>query len=223
MAGRVMLHNNVLSKPGQIFLLDADINITDKPKYVSRAGDKLAAALKTFKVDVSGKNCLDVGASTGGFTDCLLKHDAAHVTSVDVGYGIIDNSLRNSPLVTVVDKTNFRYVKPKSLEYYPFDLVTIDVSFISIKKILPVAFECAKNVGSIIALVKPQFEADYKTVSKNKGVLKNKNIHETIINDIIVFTGSCRFKVTSTFESPVKGRKGNIEYFLLLDVENNIK
>jgi 23S rRNA (cytidine1920-2'-O)/16S rRNA (cytidine1409-2'-O)-methyltransferase len=191
------------------------VTIDKVPPFVSRGGEKLEAGLTTFVLDdLTGKTCVDVGASTGGFTDCLLQHGAVRVFAIDVGYGVLHWKLRQDPRVISMERTNARYVEgfPE-----PVDLVTIDASFISLKTILPVVKKWlgSKNVD-VIALIKPQFEAGRKDAAKGEGVIRDPLIHRRILIEILEFAGESGFGVTGLIKSPLTGPKGNIEFLVHL-------
>jgi 23S rRNA (cytidine1920-2'-O)/16S rRNA (cytidine1409-2'-O)-methyltransferase len=182
--------------------------------YVSRGGLKLEAALKAFGIDPSNKQVMDVGSSTGGFADCLLQKGATRIYAVDVGYGQLAWRLRRDPRVVCMERTNIRYLDPRSLEG-PVDLVTIDVSFISLKKVLHKVLEMLKPGGSVLALVKPQFEVGKGEVGRG-GVVRERFRHERVIEEIISYARSIGFIPYGHVASPLPGKKGNVEYFLHL-------
>lgn len=186
----------------------------DKIPYAGRGGLKLEAALKEFEIDPSNRVVMDVGSSTGGFTDCLLQKGAVRVIAVDVGYGQLDWHLRQDPRVVCMERTNIRYLDPRSLGG-PVDLVTIDVSFISLKKVLPKVLEVLKPGGCVLALVKPQFEVGKGEVGRG-GIVRERSHHERVIQDITSFAQSLGFISSGRFTSPIPGKKGNVEYFLYL-------
>jgi 23S rRNA (cytidine1920-2'-O)/16S rRNA (cytidine1409-2'-O)-methyltransferase len=214
MAGGVRVGGKVIDKPGKSVSPDSDIKIADRPRYVSRGGEKLEAAIRKFGVEVSGKKCLDIGASTGGFTDCLLQHGARQVAAVDVGYGQIAQNLRSDPRVKLMERVNARYLRPADLPYAP-ELVTVDVSFISLSKILPVIGTVAKSGAEVVALIKPQFEAGPKDVKKG-GVVKDSRVHSRIIWNICELSEGEDFIVRGLMQSPLKGPAGNKEFFIYL-------
>ncbi|MGH7273039.1 MAG: TlyA family RNA methyltransferase [Nitrospiria bacterium] len=186
----------------------------DKIQYAGRGGLKLEAALKEFAIDPSKRVVMDVGSSTGGFTDCLLQKGAVRVFAVDVGYGQLDWQLRQDPRVVCMERTNIRYLDPRSLGG-PVDLVTIDVSFISLKKVLPKVLEVLKPGGCVLALVKPQFEVGKGEVGRG-GIVRERSRHERVIQDMTSFAQSLGFIPSGQFTSPIPGKKGNVEYFLYL-------
>ncbi len=218
MAGQVRVNGQVAIKPATKVEPSARIEVAHRPRFVSRGGDKLLAALNAFPVQVVGRVCADVGASTGGFTDCLLQHGAAKVYAIDVGKGILDWKLRNDPRVVVMEGTNARYVEslPEAVS-----LVTIDASFISLKVILPVARAWlsptpAGGEGEVIALIKPQFEAGRRDVSRGKGVIRDPEIHRRVLTEILLWAQENGFVVRGLRRSPVLGPKGNVEFLAWL-------
>ncbi len=215
MAGVIYVDNIKEDKPGARFGLDCNIVVKeDVNPYVSRGGLKLEKALKYFEIDVKGMNVLDVGASTGGFTDCLLKNGAASVTAVDVGYGQLAWSLRNDSRVTCMERTNIRYVKPADIGELK-DFSVMDVSFISLKKVLPVVKDLINDSGEVVCLVKPQFEAGREKVGKH-GVVKEPETHMEVLDGIVTFAIGLGFIVKGLTYSPIKGPEGNIEYLLYI-------
>ena len=216
MAGSVWVGGGKVTKVGTEFPVDIEIEVKESPlrKYVSRGGLKLEAAIKDFGLNIKGKVCLDVGASTGGFTDCLLQNGAKKVYALDVGYGQLDWKLRNNPRVVTIEKTNIRYFNEKEIKS-PIDLVTIDVSFISLDKVLPKVKELIGKRGEIVSLVKPQFEAEREKVQRG-GVVKDKKVHQEVIDKIKLLARSLGLEVKGLTTSPIKGPAGNIEYFIYL-------
>ena len=190
-------------------------------KYVSRGGLKLEKALQNFPLTVEGKICMDIGASTGGFTDCMLQNGAKKVYSVDVGHGQLDWKLRNDERVVCMEKTNFRYMQPQDIEDV-LDFASVDVSFISLTKILLPARRLLTDNGEMVCLIKPQFEAGRDKVGK-KGVVRDKKVHEEVIRKILVFAGISGFSVLDLSFSPIKGPEGNIEYLIYIqkDIAKN--
>lgn len=181
-------------------------------KYVSRGGLKLEKAMEVFDIDLSQRICMDIGASTGGFTDCMLQNHAEKVYAIDVGHGQLDWKLRNDPRVVCMEKTNFRYLEPKDLEDQP-SFASVDVSFISLTKILPPAREILTAQGEMVCLIKPQFEAGKEKVGK-KGVVREPEIHKEVIAAVMDFAHSLGFLILGLDFSPIKGPEGNIEYLL---------
>ncbi|MDP2688915.1 MAG: TlyA family RNA methyltransferase, partial [Deltaproteobacteria bacterium] len=182
--------------------------------FVSRGGVKLAGMLDAAGFDVAGLTAIDIGSSTGGFTDCLLKRGASKVYAVDVGKGILDMRLRNDPRVTVLEERNIRYLDPAETGG-PVDLAVIDVSFISLEKVLPRAKELLKEGGAIFALIKPQFEVGKGQVGKG-GIVKDPDKHREVVERIKEFSTNLGFKPVATGESPIKGAKGNREFWIFL-------
>lgn len=215
MEGKVMVNGLSATKPGTR-INETDI-ITLKEKdipYVSRGGLKLEGAIREFNISVKDKTCMDIGASTGGFTDCLLKKGARKVYAVDVGYGQLDWQLRNDPRVVVIEKTNIRYMESEKVPEY-VDIITIDVSFISLKKVIPKALEFLKPAGEIVALIKPQFELQRAEVEKG-GVVKSADKRAKAVQSVVDFAKQLGLDVAGTTESPIRGAKGNVEYFVYL-------
>ncbi|AGC69206.1 FtsJ-like methyltransferase [Thermoclostridium stercorarium subsp. stercorarium DSM 8532] len=215
MEGLVLVNGVVEDKPGFQVDTEAELEIRGNPiPYVSRGGLKLEKALSEFGIDLTGKVCIDIGASTGGFTDCMLKNGAVKVYAVDVGYGQLAWKLRNDSRVVVMERTNFRYVKPEDIGEF-VDFATADVSFISLTKIIPPAKQLLKHGGSMVCLIKPQFEAGREKVGK-KGVVKDPAVHMEVIGKIIDFSKELGFTVKGLSYSPIKGPEGNIEYLLYI-------
>lgn len=211
-AGRVRVAGDLRDKPGTEVPLDAVIEVSAPPRYASRGGDKLEAALAAFGVDPQGKVCLDVGASTGGFTDCLLQRGAERVYAVDVGRGQLEWRLRNDPRVVVREGVNARYLRPEDLGE-PVDLATVDVSFISLRLILPPLGAIVRPGGDVIALVKPQFEAGRGAV--RRGVVRDPAVHEAVVGGIAAFArDGLGWTVYGTIPSPLLGPAGNREFFV---------
>jgi 23S rRNA (cytidine1920-2'-O)/16S rRNA (cytidine1409-2'-O)-methyltransferase len=213
MSGNVKVNGKVIDKCGALINEDAVIEVMKSERFVSRGGEKLAGALKDFNFSVFDKTALDIGASTGGFTDCLIRNGAKKVYAVDVGHGQMDAKLRKNDKVIVIEKFNARYLSEAVIPER-IDLVTIDVSFISIKKILP-ALDRIKFSGHVLALIKPQFEAGVKYV--RKGVVRDENVINKIIDDIKSFAIKLGYQVIGVKPSVLKGPKGNTEYFILLE------
>lgn len=184
-------------------------------KYVSRGGLKLEKAMQEYPIDLNGKICMDIGASTGGFTDCMLQNGAIKVYSIDVGHGQLDWKLRNDERVVCMEKTNFRYVTREQVSD-EIDFASVDVSFISLEKILPVAHVLLKDKAQMVCLIKPQFEAGREKVGK-KGVVRDKKVHEEVIEKIVSFTVNEGFNLLGLTFSPVKGPEGNIEYLMWIE------
>jgi len=212
-AGRVLVNRQIIDKPGASVSVDAQIEIKEQSRYVSQGGLKLEKALRAFHIDVTDKVCLDVGASTGGFTDCLLQHGAKRVYAVDVGKGQLDWKLRTDPRVVVLEEINARYLQPEQIGE-PVDLATVDVSFISLKLILPPLTEIVMPKGDLICLVKPQFEAGREYVRRG-GVVKDSSVHQRVLEDLARFAqDQLKLSVVNATFSPLKGPAGNIEFFM---------
>jgi 23S rRNA (cytidine1920-2'-O)/16S rRNA (cytidine1409-2'-O)-methyltransferase len=201
-------------KPGQMVDPAIELAVDERPRFVSRGGVKLANALATFGVDPAGRDCLDVGASTGGFTDCLLQAGARHVVALDVAYGELDWGLRNDARVTVLERSNARAIVPASLPYAP-DLVTVDVSFISLTKILPAVFACAAESRDVLAMIKPQFEVGRGNVGKG-GVVREPAARRGALVAVAVAARSAGAAVLGFASSGLPGPKGNLESFVWL-------
>ena len=215
MSGQVYVDNQKADKAGASFAQDAAIEVRgDACPYVSRGGLKLAKALRDFGVDPTGYVCSDSGASTGGFTDCLLQHGAAKVFAIDVGYGQLAWSIRSDPRVVTMERTNIRYVKPEDLGE-PADFSSIDVSFISLTKVLLPVRNLLTDEGEIVCLIKPQFEAGREKVGK-KGVVRDPAVHQEVIEKVRDYAMSIFMEPCHLSFSPIKGPEGNIEYLLHL-------
>lgn len=215
MSGVVFVNNQKEDKPGMRFAADSEIVVKENLNpFVSRGGLKLSKALEFFKVQLIGKVALDIGASTGGFTDCILKAGAARVFAIDVGYGQLAWALRNDERVVCMERTNVRYMKLSDIGE-PADFAAIDVSFISLAKILNVVRELLQAGGEVICLIKPQFEAGRDKVGKH-GVVRSPEVHEDVIKGIADFSIKAGFTVLGLTYSPVKGPEGNIEYLMHL-------
>lgn len=220
MAGIVFIDQEKIDKPGTKVDKAGDILVKGNPiPYVSRGGLKLEKSIKSFNINLNNKICLDIGASTGGFTDCMLQNGASKVYSIDVGYGQLAWKLRKDPRVTSMERTNVRYVTRKDINTLA-DFASIDVSFISLKLVLPVVKQLLKENGEIIALIKPQFEAGRESVGK-KGVVRDISVHKKVARDIVSFVSSIEIKVLDFTYSPVKGPEGNIEYLLYMKNTNS--
>jgi len=212
MAGEVMVDGKTLTKSGTLAAEGAAITISEPPPFVSRGGIKLDYALDQFQLDVSSKVVADVGASTGGFTDCLLKRGASRVYAIDVGYGQLDYRLRQDSRVVVIERVNARY--PITLPE-KVDLATIDVSFISVEKVIPPVAELLKDSGYLLVLIKPQFEARRREVGKG-GVIKQPVVHARVLGRFIAWMIEHSFRLGGLVASPIVGASGNKEFFMLL-------
>jgi 23S rRNA (cytidine1920-2'-O)/16S rRNA (cytidine1409-2'-O)-methyltransferase len=230
MAGVVRVNGQRVPKPSIRVNKNSTVKLDQKPRFVSRGGEKLQAAVEAFDLNIAGKICADIGVSTGGFTDCLLKNGAKKVYAVDVGQGILHWKLRNDPRVISMEGVNARY-----LESFPeaVTFITIDVSFISLKVILPVVMkwvspadiqvetENDSHFPQVIALIKPQFEAGKKQAAKNKGVIRDPVIHHRVLLDVLTFANRTGFSIAGLLRSPIKGPKGNIEFLAHLQTEKS--
>ncbi|TAM77867.1 TlyA family RNA methyltransferase [bacterium] len=209
-AGRVQVDGQPATKPGALAATNARIEVREPPRFVSRGGEKLDHALTAFALDVRGKHCLDVGASTGGFTDALLQAGAAHVTALDVGYGQLAWSLRIDPRVEVIERTNFRRIEPTFFPE-PFELVTIDASFISLLLLLERARAVLGPGGMIVALIKPQFEAGPRRVGSG-GVVRDPEVHNAILREVRDGAAARGLHLAALDASPLRGPAGNVEF-----------
>lgn len=215
MEGSVFVDDGREDKPGAAFAEDCRIEVRGSTlKYVSRGGLKLEKAIESFGIALEGKICMDIGASTGGFTDCMLQNGAAKVYAVDVGYGQFAWKLRNDPRVVCMEKTNIRYVTPEDIADV-LDFASVDVSFISLTKVLIPARELLTADGEMVCLIKPQFEAGREKVGK-KGVVRDPKVHEEVIERVMEFASENGFCVRALDFSPIKGPEGNIEYLVRL-------
>jgi len=211
LAGDVLVNGEPARAPSTAVGEDAAIEVTRSPRYVSRGGEKLKHALRAFALDVRGLVALDVGASTGGFTDCLLQHGASRVYAVDVGYGQLDYKLRNDPRVGVIERTNIRELS--GLPERP-DVATIDASFIGLEKVLPKVIELLRPGGWIVALVKPQFQARRSEVHKG-GVVRDPLVHAAVLGRVVVWGAARGLRFGGLTASPLRGPAGNREFFVL--------
>ena len=222
MAGKVALEDvsgvrQKVDKPGHKYPPDTAFALVGIEKYVSRGAYKLLTAIEHFKLDVTGFVCLDAGASTGGFTDCLLQKGAKKVFAIDVGYGQLAWKIRSDPRVVVMERTNIRYVTPEDLGE-PLDLSVVDVSFISLKIVLPAIQKLLKPTGQVLCLIKPQFEAGKENVGK-KGVVRDPAVHADVLQNFLALADSLHFTVRNLTFSPVKGPEGNIEFLAHLSMQ----
>ncbi len=207
-SGSVRVAGQVADKPGTQVVTDAEITLKDRPRFVSRGGDKLEAALVRFDLPVKGLVVADVGASTGGFTDCLLQRGAQRVYAIDVGYGQLDWRLRNDPRVVVMERTNARYLMGLS---ETVGLITADVSFISLALVLPAAVRWLEDKGYVVALIKPQFEARRHDVRKG-GVVRDPAVHSQVLEKVVEAAAKLGFELLGLMPSPVRGPAGNVEF-----------
>ncbi len=216
LAGQVRAAGQVVPKPAVLLPEETPLEVVQGPRFVSRGGEKLLAALEAFPLTVAGKVCADVGASTGGFTDCLLQHGAAKVYAIDVGKGILHWKLRNDPRVVVMESTNARYVEALP---EPVTLATVDASFISLKVLLPVMRGWfGEEGGDVVALVKPQFEAGRREAARGRGVIRDPAVHRRVLTDVLAFAQAHGYRVRGLRRSPVLGPKGNVEFLAWLAV-----
>lgn len=221
MAGEIFIDGLRVDKCGEKVKVSSNIEFKgEKMPYVSRGGYKLEKAIKSFNIELKDKVGIDIGASTGGFTDCMLQNGASKVYSIDVGYGQLAWKLRVDPRVVCMERTNFRYVTYEEIGEYA-DFASIDVSFISLEKIIPAAINLLNDKGSIMALIKPQFEAGRDKVGK-KGVVREKSTHEEVIIKIVNFIRNSGLNIIDIDYSPIKGPEGNIEYLIYFTKNNEI-
>jgi 23S rRNA (cytidine1920-2'-O)/16S rRNA (cytidine1409-2'-O)-methyltransferase len=215
MAGQVRVNGQVVLNPAMPVDLGADLVVESGPRFVSRGGEKLEAGLQAFHLGVEGRVCADIGASTGGFTDCLLQCGAVRVYAIDVGHGILDWKLRQDRRVIVMEGTNARY-----LEHLPepVTLVTIDASFISLKVLLPVVRGWLSTSGEVIALIKPQFEAGRVQAARTRGVIRDPEIHRRVLLEVLAFSQQVGYQAYAVARSPLLGPKGNTEFLAYLKV-----
>ncbi|NNF98435.1 MAG: TlyA family RNA methyltransferase [Desulfobacteraceae bacterium] len=220
MAGRVLVDNSRVDKPGQRFCHGVSIELTGEDiPFVSRGGLKLSAALEATGFSVAGLICMDVGASTGGFTDCLLQNGAAKVYAVDVGYGQLAWKLRQNPQVIVIERTNIRRMPLEKIPE-PVELITIDVSFISLKIVVPAVRKFMRSQGHIYALIKPQFEIGKGKVGKN-GVVRDTALQQQVIDELSTFFSENGFHCGTVTPSPIRGPKGNQEFIIMLEAKSH--
>lgn len=214
MAGRVRVNDQIALKSSTKVDEHASINLDQGPRFVSRGGEKLQAALEAFAITTEGLVCADVGASTGGFTDCLLQHGATRIYAIDVGHGILHWKLRQDERVVVMERTNARYVSQLP---EPVSLVTIDASFISLKLLLPIVRQwLAPGGAEMVALIKPQFEAGRAIVSKGSGVVRDANVHRQVLEGVLAYALDTGYSLHGLIRSPLLGPKGNTEFLAWL-------
>jgi 23S rRNA (cytidine1920-2'-O)/16S rRNA (cytidine1409-2'-O)-methyltransferase len=220
MAGQVRINQRLARKPSDSVAPDDHLTLAAPERFVSRGGFKLEHALDHFRLEVSGQTAIDLGASTGGFTDCLLQRGAARVCAVDVGQGQLAWKLRRDPRVVVMERTNARSLTPASLPpaFVPADLVVVDCSFISLRKILPAAVAMLRRSGRIVALIKPQFEAGKAEADRGAGVIRDPAIHQRVLQELNTFvTANPDLRWLGVTESPVLGPAGNKEFLVLIE------
>ena len=207
-----MVNEQKIEKAGTLIKRESEIKVLgEEIPYVSRGGLKLEKAIDEFQIDLKEKICVDIGASTGGFTDCMLQHEAKKIYAIDVGYGQLAWKLRNNEKVINMERTNIRKVKPEQIE--AADFIAIDAAFISLEKILPIAKRLMKEEGEIVALIKPQFEAGREKVGKG-GIVREEKTHIEVIEKIITYAKEIELKIRNLTYSPIKGAEGNIEYLI---------
>ncbi len=216
LAGKIRTGTTILDKPGKSYPGDIEITLESPPKYVSRGAEKIEGYLKKFPISIADKHILDLGASTGGFTDYLLQEGAATATCIDVGHGQLHQKLREDPRVFNFEKTNARHLNKDTLPHNAYQIVVMDLSFISIKKVLPAAWELLETGGHLITLVKPQFESTKQEADKGQGIIKDPAIHNRILEDIQDFVRKSlpSAEIQGLIPSPIQGAKGNKEFLL---------
>ena len=222
MAGRVRVNSRPADKPDLLVTAASNITVVGSDaQYASRGAYKLIAALDAFGIEVAGRHALDVGASTGGFTDVLLRRGVAHVIALDVGYGQIAERLRTDPRVTVLDRTNVRLVEARTLPYLP-DLVTIDTSFISLRIVIPAVLALVAAKAEIIALVKPQFEVGKGKVGKG-GIVRDETLRRTALEEVLSFARQAELEIVGSIDSPIEGARGNREFLVAMKFAHPVK
>ncbi|SHI69811.1 23S rRNA (cytidine1920-2'-O)/16S rRNA (cytidine1409-2'-O)-methyltransferase [Dethiosulfatibacter aminovorans DSM 17477] len=219
MAGNVLVNNVIVDKAGAMVEVDAEIRVKERDKYVSRGGFKLEKSIAEFGLVLDDKICMDIGSSTGGFTDCMLQNGASKVYSVDVGYGQLDWKLRSDDRVVVMERCNFRNLDTDTIEE-SIDFFSVDVSFISLKHIFPNIRKLSNDDSQIVTLVKPQFEAGREKVGKH-GVVRDSNVHIEVIQKVVNYARENGLFCKSVTFSPIKGAKGNIEYLALFTTRDD--
>ncbi len=212
MAGQVLVGETPILKPATLVAPDAPVRLLAPPRYVSRGGEKLEHALRAFRLEVAGLVCADIGAGAGGFTDCLLQHGAARVYAIDVGHGQLHHRLRQDPRVVVMEGVNARYLEALP---EPIDLATVDVSFISLTKVLPAVMRVVRPGAPVVALLKPQFEAQRHEVPK-RGVIRDPQLQATIIGRFAAWATAQGYRIWGPVRSPIAGAEGNLEFFFLV-------
>jgi len=220
MEGKVRVNGQVALKPSQNIQQGDELTLEAEPRFVSRGGEKLQGAFEAFSLDVAGKVCADVGASTGGFTDCLLQHEAGKVYAIDVGYGLMHWKLRSDPRVVVMERHNARFIErlPE-----PVDFVSIDASFISLDKLLPATrYWFGEKGGRLLALIKPQFEAGRQEVNRGEGVITDPLVHRRVLLETLSMADGNGYGILGLAVSPLKGPKGNVEFLAYFDYPQKI-
>ncbi len=214
MAGQARVNGEMVDRAGAAFSSEVQVSIDSGPRFVSRGGDKLLAALNAFQVSPAGLICADVGASTGGFSDCLLQHGASRIYAIDVGKGILHWKLRSDPRIIVMEETNARYIESLA---EPVQLLVCDASFISLKTLLPVFIHWLDGDANVITLIKPQFEAGRVEVARGDGVIRDPLVHRRVLEDVLTFIQNQGLSVKGLIRSPLLGPKGNTEFLAWLD------
>ena len=222
LAGKVLCGTERMDKPGRSVSKDMGLTVQQPPRFVSRGGEKLEGFLDKFCIDVRGVHLLDVGASTGGFTDCCLQRGASQSTCVDVGRAQLHNKLIQDARVTNIEKTNARHLTSGSLPFDSYPLIVMDLSFISLTKVLPAVWNFCAMGGYLIALIKPQFEAQKSEVDAGKGIIRDKTVHERVVQEIQSFASNelTGAQLIGTMVSPIKGTDGNVEFLIGLQRQN---
>ncbi|MGN1411636.1 MAG: TlyA family RNA methyltransferase [Oscillospiraceae bacterium] len=214
--GRLFVNGKQCTKPSFDICPNDNVEIVgDNPKYVGRGGIKLETAIDEFNISLDGATCIDIGASTGGFTDCMLQNGARKVYAVDVGHDQLDSKLLSDNRVINLEKTNIRDVNISTFDNSPVDFISVDVSFISLKLVLPKVYELLKSGGSAVTLIKPQFEAGKKHLNKN-GIVKSEKVRQSVIDDIKTFAQSLGFTILGICQSSITGSKGNVEFLMYI-------
>jgi 23S rRNA (cytidine1920-2'-O)/16S rRNA (cytidine1409-2'-O)-methyltransferase len=221
MEGKVKVCGHMVYKPGTLIEEQSDIIILENKKYVSKGGLKLEGAVEDFKISVKDKTAMDIGSSTGGFSDFLLQNGIKKIIAVDVGYGILDWKLRNSENIYLFERTNIKNLEKIMLPFLP-EIVTVDLSFISVRKVFQKILDLSQKNAQIIILLKPQFEIDKNLVEKG-GIIKNKNLHIKVLLDFLSFLNDFHIKIEQITFSKIKGAKGNIEFFIYITKSDNIE
>lgn len=214
MEGRVFLGQERVRLASQLAEENAELSLREKPRYASRGGYKLERAMEAFSLRLEGLRCLDVGSSTGGFTDCMLQNGAARVYAIDVGYGLLDYRLRQDARVRVLERTNARRLSLEQIDGVLADFASMDVSFISVKTVLPAVCSCLREEARLVLLIKPQFEAEKALVGKG-GIVRDPQVHRAVLEDVLGFLPTIGLTPLGLTVSPIKGMDGNTEFLLL--------